>query len=409
MPLKNPYFSVVMPTYNRAQFLPLAIKSVLKQTFDDFELIVSNGGSTDNTKNVVADFNDPRIRYIESKVKLDIGDNYQIALNEAKGEYITFLGDDDAFISTMLDRVYQIIKSSKAEIVSFKFCNYYQEDYVETDGTTISPNSLFIPSHTGELNEFNAKRAMELLYNVHGLNKANWARKFSFPVLANAVYHHEIFSRIKRIKEHLFASTPADMYLASAVFYVVDSYFCLDEPMLVWTRWSGNSTASPQKKGNGLRRHYENLLNGNTLKATPLKFALPLNCSINAILQAKEDFKDESRVDWVLYFKAIHFDLMSLREIGVNVTREFEEFESVLASYSPEFQTEVRREILDYSGTLKQRLKTKLPSVVNFLRRISKFRSTHDSKIISGCNVGFNNVLEAAGYINQHKTNNHES
>ncbi len=105
----KPLFSVLMPTYNRAHLLPLAIKSVLRQSFEDFEIIVSNGGSTDDTKDVVAGFNAPRIRYVESETRLKIGDNYQNALAHATGEYLTFLSDDDAFAPVMLERVKRVI------------------------------------------------------------------------------------------------------------------------------------------------------------------------------------------------------------------------------------------------------------------------------------------------------------
>jgi cellulose synthase/poly-beta-1,6-N-acetylglucosamine synthase-like glycosyltransferase len=61
---KTPTVSVIIPTYNRAHLVGRAIRSVLNQTFQDFEIIVVDDGSTDNTEEVVKGFNDPRIRYI---------------------------------------------------------------------------------------------------------------------------------------------------------------------------------------------------------------------------------------------------------------------------------------------------------------------------------------------------------
>jgi len=61
---KTPAVSVVIPTYNRAHLVGRAIRSVLNQTYQDFEIIVVDDGSTDNTEEVVKSFNDPRIRYI---------------------------------------------------------------------------------------------------------------------------------------------------------------------------------------------------------------------------------------------------------------------------------------------------------------------------------------------------------
>jgi len=61
---KIPTVSVIIPTYNRAHLVGRAIRSVLNQTFQDFEIIVVDDGSTDNTEEVVKSFNDPRIRDI---------------------------------------------------------------------------------------------------------------------------------------------------------------------------------------------------------------------------------------------------------------------------------------------------------------------------------------------------------
>ena len=59
----RPYFSIIIPTYNRSNFIAAAIKSVLNQTYTNWELFIIDDGSTDNTKEVVSNFNDPRILY----------------------------------------------------------------------------------------------------------------------------------------------------------------------------------------------------------------------------------------------------------------------------------------------------------------------------------------------------------
>ncbi|MEQ6121913.1 glycosyltransferase [Reichenbachiella sp. MALMAid0571] len=91
-------FSVVIPTYNRADRLVLAVKSVLAQEFKKWELIIVDDGSTDHTKDQIAEFTDHRIRYFYKKnEERAIARNFGI--ERAKGQYITFLDSDDELYS----------------------------------------------------------------------------------------------------------------------------------------------------------------------------------------------------------------------------------------------------------------------------------------------------------------------
>lgn len=92
-----PEVSVIIATYNRADLLPRAIQSVLDQTYQDFELIVVDDGSTDNTREVVESFEDGRIRYIwQENQERAVARNTGIAASN--GQYITFLDSDDCYL-----------------------------------------------------------------------------------------------------------------------------------------------------------------------------------------------------------------------------------------------------------------------------------------------------------------------
>ncbi|MBI9064269.1 MAG: glycosyltransferase family 2 protein [Marinilabiliaceae bacterium] len=93
MPL--PAVSVVMPVYNGAEFLEESIQSILEQTFDDFELIIINDGSTDHSASVINSFKDKRI--VTRHYKINQG-NYKtrnIGMSMAKGKYICVMDSDD--------------------------------------------------------------------------------------------------------------------------------------------------------------------------------------------------------------------------------------------------------------------------------------------------------------------------
>lgn len=87
--------SIILPTRNRASMLKRAVKSVLQQTYVDFELIIVSDGSTDETEQVVAGFEDRRIRFLKHAAARGASAARNTGLTVACGRYIAFLDDDD--------------------------------------------------------------------------------------------------------------------------------------------------------------------------------------------------------------------------------------------------------------------------------------------------------------------------
>jgi len=103
--------TILMPTYNRADFfLPRAIQSVLNQTYKDFELIIGDDGSTDNTEEVVKSFKDSRIKYFKSEHLNNVHGFHNYWLKNSKSKYIAFLDDDCMFhpenLNKKMDMIY---------------------------------------------------------------------------------------------------------------------------------------------------------------------------------------------------------------------------------------------------------------------------------------------------------------
>lgn len=107
-----PKVSVVIPTYNRPDFLRLAIRSVLDQTFQDFEIIVVDDASMDNISQVVGGFKDKRIKYIRHEVNKGGSAARNTGIMKSSCEYIAFLDDDDEWLPPKLKMQVDLLDNS---------------------------------------------------------------------------------------------------------------------------------------------------------------------------------------------------------------------------------------------------------------------------------------------------------
>lgn len=112
---QTPTFSVVVPTHDRASTLPRAIRSVLRQTRPDFELIVVDDGSTDETPDVVRRFDDQRIRSERLAGQRGANAARNAGIDMARGELVSFLDSDDELHPTHLERVLEAFREGGRE------------------------------------------------------------------------------------------------------------------------------------------------------------------------------------------------------------------------------------------------------------------------------------------------------
>jgi glycosyltransferase involved in cell wall biosynthesis len=102
-------FSVIIPLYNKGPYIARAIESVLKQTIQDFEIIVIEGGSEDNGPKIVKDFTDPRIHFREQRGK-GVSNARNEAVHFSKNDYIAFLDADDEWMPNHLETILRLIE-----------------------------------------------------------------------------------------------------------------------------------------------------------------------------------------------------------------------------------------------------------------------------------------------------------
>jgi len=119
---RKPFFSIVIPTYNRAEDLMFALYCIFQQSFINFEVIISDNCSTDNTKKSIQQLMEKRIRYFKNKENIDFVSNVGKAVSYAKGKYIFLHSDDDFMLyADSLDKIYKDIKKTKAGYIRLNY------------------------------------------------------------------------------------------------------------------------------------------------------------------------------------------------------------------------------------------------------------------------------------------------
>lgn len=167
--MNSPVFSIVIPVYNGENFLSRAIDSVLNQSISDFELVIVNDGSTDNSPNIVKKYNDSRIKLIE-QTNRGVGDARNKGISISDSNYIALLDADDEWNENFLQEIKRlinkfpqagmyvtsysintgsnIVKIKKSKHTKYKLyeMNYFKEAYYGNN--PVLPSAACIPKLT---------------------------------------------------------------------------------------------------------------------------------------------------------------------------------------------------------------------------------------------------------------------
>lgn len=136
---RNLPITVFMAAYNASAYIKESISSILNQTFSDFELLIVDDGSTDNTVEIIKRINDSRIRLIRNEENKGLGYTRNIALNAAKGEFLAILDSDDIAFPNRLERQMEIFKSRPNLALLGSFAHIINKNGRRT-GEKIYPN-----------------------------------------------------------------------------------------------------------------------------------------------------------------------------------------------------------------------------------------------------------------------------
>ncbi|RYL89862.1 glycosyltransferase [Sporolactobacillus sp. THM7-4] len=222
--------SVIIPTYNRGEFTEKAIKSVMAQTYKDYEIIVVDDGSTDDTKERIKAFGD-QVRYIYQENKGPSAAR-NTAIQNAKGKYIAFCDSDDRFLPTKLEEQMKFIKNNPE--CRFLYTWYY---------------------NVNEQGEITKLRKPLTCQSKEHLQYCLFSRKFTIRT-STLLVHKSCFDKAGLFHEKYLYSQDWDMWLRLAAYY---RGYCLEKPLSeYWLHGDNRSSLSvkvyhPEIRENALK------------------------------------------------------------------------------------------------------------------------------------------------------------
>ena len=192
-----PYFSVIIPIYNKENFIESTLKSVLNQSFPDFELILVNDGSTDQSEAKIKQFSDERIRYYA----IENGGASQarnFGIEKAEAPFITFIDADDFWYPNFLEEM-------AAAIARFP------DKLIFSAGIEVETQKVVFP----------AQYSIEKLADLEVVNYFDASLKTTVICTSCAVFHNSVFEKVGYFDTTIRSGQDTDMWIRMGLEYPV--------------------------------------------------------------------------------------------------------------------------------------------------------------------------------------------
>lgn len=212
-----PLISVVIPVYNGEKTIRETIKSILNQTFADFELIIINDGSQDSTLKAISTFQDPRIK-VFSFLNAGLAASRNRGISLASGDYISFIDADDLWTPDKLEAQIEALKANPEVAVAYSWT-----DYIDESGRFFRQGPHF--TFSGDV------FARLLLSDFVGNG-------------SNPLIRKEVFTKTGGFDESLNAVEDWDMWLRLAARY---EFVAVPYPQILYRQSPSSMSANPQK------------------------------------------------------------------------------------------------------------------------------------------------------------------
>src|SRR5262249_8783728 len=119
-----PKYTIVIPTRRGAETLRATLRTCLDVDYEDYEIIIGDNDTSEATRHLICEFASSKVKYVRAPRPLSMASNWELAVSQATGEYVTVLGDDDGILPHAFRELDSLLKDSKAPAVHWNAAFY---------------------------------------------------------------------------------------------------------------------------------------------------------------------------------------------------------------------------------------------------------------------------------------------
>jgi hypothetical protein len=379
--MTGPTFSIILPTFNRRELVGKAIESALRQTFTDFELVVSDNHSTDDTRSVIEQFDDPRVRYVRPPEHCILPEHWEFVRRQATGELVLLLGDDDALVESALEHFAAAQREHDADLLFSTVAEYLDPGF-----TGPSSNLLVCFPFTGKTSVVDAD---QLLGRLFARLDPTWRMDPSAFVFSQA-----LADRIAAHTGYFFHTQGAEYFSWPLAGALAERIVHVSLP-LVMTGRTPKSWGTNMVLVNGNQQKIDAFLSDVTTRwhHSPVTNFTCANMMVEGMLTAKAAWPEALQgfeMDEQSYLQVIYQELLDRRSKGADAEAEIAELERYVAS-------DPRLQLVEPSRSFTERAQAKARR--SWARTRSRWIGNRAGYKAPGALNGFGDILGAADFV----------
>ena len=299
--------SIIIPTRERSEFLSYSLQTALEIEDENVEIIVSDNCSEDDTETVVKGFEDPRLRYVRTDRRVSMRQNFQFALDRARGEYVMFFGDDDGILPRQFAAMRKILEAERPDGLTwslFTFTWPLEQLFKKSGGIRFRPKTCF-----GGIEEIETRQKMKDM-------EACTMRDFAFfPRVYHGVASTDYLRRAANEEGVFFCSSSPDIYFSFRACHTGGRFLFSHHPFSVNGHGSKSTGGSHGARSRDDKRSLSAEKFKTENKEDPLADVIPATLSVRAALFAtvesiRERFpQPELRPDYRRWYRFVLNDI----------------------------------------------------------------------------------------------------